>query len=121
MTQRIFDVAIVGGGLGGLATAALLARRGLDVVVLERASTLGGRAATHVRDGFAFNEGAHALYLGGAAARVLSGLGVAWRGRQPPTTGIAVVGERSYAMPATLGSLLTTGLTGWSGKMQGAR
>ncbi len=115
------DVAVVGGGLGGLAAAALVARGGLRVALLERATEPGGRAATHEQDGFFFNEGAHALYLGGAAVRVLSGLGVRWTGRQPPAAGLAVLSGRAHAMPVSLGSLLATGLTGWSGKLQGAR
>ncbi|HEY8040589.1 MAG TPA: FAD-dependent oxidoreductase [Polyangiaceae bacterium] len=121
MAGIIADVAVVGGGLGGLASAALLARRGLDVVVLERASEPGGRAATHVHDGYRFNLGAHALYLGGAAARVLGGLGVAWSGKAPPSAGVAVLGGRTHALPLSAGSLLTTGLLGWSAKVQGGR
>jgi phytoene dehydrogenase-like protein len=121
MSEPIFDVAIAGGGLGGLATAALLARRGLAVVVLERASALGGRAATHVHEGFSFNQGAHALYRGGAAARVLAGLGVGWTGKRPPANGVAELDGRAYGLPATPGSLLTTGLLGWSAKIEGAR
>lgn len=123
MVQETYDVAVVGGGLGGLATAALLARADprLSVAVLERASELGGRAATQERDGFCFNEGAHALYQGGAAVRVLRRLGVRWTGRQPPVTGLAVLEGQAHGMPATLGSLLGTGLTGWSGKLQGAK
>jgi phytoene dehydrogenase-like protein len=118
---NVADVVVVGGGLGGLATAALLARTGLGVTLLERASELGGRAGTHAQDGFFFNEGAHALYRGGAAARVLQGLGVRWSGKQPPAAGLAVLGGRAHTMPVALGSLLVTGLTGWSGKLQGAR
>jgi phytoene dehydrogenase-like protein len=121
MNGNACDVAVVGGGLGGLAAAGLLARRGLDVMVLERATGLGGRAATHVRDGFAFNEGAHALYLGGAAARVLGRLGVRWSGRRPPVQGLAVRDGHAHALPSTLGSLLTTGLLPWSAKLAGAR
>lgn len=121
MTGNACDVAVVGGGLGGLAAAGLLARRGLDVLVLERASALGGRAGTHVRDGFCFNEGAHALYLGGAAARVLGELGVRWIGRQPPPSGLAVLEGRTYGLPTGVGALMTTGLLGWSSKLQGAR
>jgi phytoene dehydrogenase-like protein len=121
MSEGLFDAAVVGGGLGGLAAATLLARGGLRVVVLERASEPGGRAATHAEDGFFFNLGAHALYLGGAAARVLARLGVRWTGRKPPISGLAELGGRTYALPATGGSLLTTGLLGWSAKMQGAR
>ena len=43
--------------------------RGLapPVVVLERASTLGGRARTDVHAGYAHNLGGHALYVGGHA------------------------------------------------------
>jgi phytoene dehydrogenase-like protein len=40
------DVVVVGGGHNGLASAAYLARRGLDVLVLERRSVLGGAAVT---------------------------------------------------------------------------
>jgi phytoene dehydrogenase-like protein len=119
--ERWVDVAVVGGGLGGLATAALLARRGLGVVVLERAHELGGRAATHVHHGFCFNLGGHALCRGGAAARVLGELGVRWTGRRPPSAGVAELEERAYGLPLTAGSLLTTGLLGWSAKAQGAR
>jgi phytoene dehydrogenase-like protein len=40
------DVVVVGGGHNGLACAAYLGRAGLDVLVLERRSVLGGAAAT---------------------------------------------------------------------------
>lgn len=40
------DVIVVGGGLAGLATASYLARAGLDVMLFEKSSCLGGRAAT---------------------------------------------------------------------------
>src|SRR5579884_996520 len=118
---RTFDVCVVGGGLSGLATAALVARRGPTVVVLERAGEIGGRGATEVRDGFCFNRGAHALYRGGAAARVLARLGVRWAGRTPPASGLAELGDRTYALPATAGSLLATGLLGLSAKAEGVR
>lgn len=121
MDGKRCDVAIVGGGLGGLTTAAYLAREGRSVVVLERARGLGGRAATEVRDGFAFNEGAHALYRGGAAARVLDELGIRWSGRQPPVRGLAVREGRVHGLPATVSALVGTSLLGWGAKWQGAR
>ena len=62
------DVAVIGGGLAGLTAACYLARQGREVTVFEQAAELGGRAATQLSDGFAFNRGAHALYSGGAAS-----------------------------------------------------
>ena len=50
-------IAVIGGGLGGLAAACTLAARGHDVTVLERADWLGGKAAVLNRDGFRFDMG----------------------------------------------------------------
>lgn len=83
MDQTEFDVAVVGGGLAGLAAAAYAARGGARVGLFERANTPGGRAATTVREGFHFNRGAHALYLGGPAEHGLAELGVAFSGASP--------------------------------------
>ena len=43
----MFDVAIAGGGIVGLATARALALRGMKVVVLEREDRLGAHQTTH--------------------------------------------------------------------------
>ncbi|MBT0994957.1 phytoene desaturase [Cellulomonas sp. DKR-3] len=49
--------AVIGAGIAGLATAALLARDGYDVEVLEQQHRIGGRAATWQQDGFTFDLG----------------------------------------------------------------
>jgi len=51
-------VVVVGGGIAGLATAALLASRGHSVDLLEKNDELGGRVGSIERDGFRFDTGA---------------------------------------------------------------
>lgn len=80
-------VIIVGGGLSGLSAAAYLARAGHAVLLFEKASTPGGRARTRERNGFFFNQGAHAFRLHGAGERVLSELGVSYSGSLPQLSG----------------------------------
>ena len=51
------SVVIIGGGYGGLATAALLAKAGYEVAVVEKNTQLGGRAGQLRQDGFRFDTG----------------------------------------------------------------
>lgn len=53
MTRAI----VIGGGVAGLATAALLAADGLQVELHEARNELGGRAGTWEQDGFRFDTG----------------------------------------------------------------
>ncbi|WP_127573321.1 phytoene desaturase family protein [Georgenia faecalis] len=48
---------IVGGGVAGLASAALLSHEGYDVTLLEARAELGGRAGAWHADGFSFDTG----------------------------------------------------------------
>ncbi|MCC9176415.1 phytoene desaturase family protein [Arthrobacter sp. zg-Y750] len=48
---------VIGGGITGLATAALLAREGLSVTVLEKQPETGGRAGSWETGGFRFDTG----------------------------------------------------------------
>lgn len=50
-------IVIIGSGIGGLATANLLARDGYDVHVYEKNDQLGGRSGQFKKDGFTFDTG----------------------------------------------------------------
>lgn len=50
-------IIIIGAGFGGLATAAILAKKGHEVVVIEKNDKPGGRANLLERDGFRFDMG----------------------------------------------------------------
>ncbi|MEI6064512.1 MAG: C-3',4' desaturase CrtD [Pseudanabaena sp. ELA748] len=51
-------IIVAGAGIGGLTTAALLAKRGYEVIVYDLAIVAGGCASTFKRRGFTFDVGA---------------------------------------------------------------
>lgn len=114
-------VAVVGGGVGGLAAAALLARGGCAVTLYERAKHLGGRAQTAEVEGFRFNLGPHALYRGGAAMRVLGRLGVKPQGSIPGGGKYALRAGRLHPLPSGPVSLMTTDVLSLAGKLEFAK
>ena len=73
------EVIVVGAGIGGVTTAALLAARGLDVCVFERQSQVGGCVANYEHLGYTF-EPTCGLYsgweAGGSWERIFSQLPV---------------------------------------------
>ncbi len=116
------DVVIVGGGLAGLTAAALVARGGRTVTLLERSDHLGGRARTTVERDVCLNLGPHAWYVAGGATEILRGLGVELRGRAPDTTGAyAILHDHLHTLPVGFVSTLTTGLLSLRAKVEVAR
>lgn len=63
MTNKVYDVVIVGGGLGGMLCAGILAAEGMRVCLLEKNNQIGGTLQTFVRDKCIIDTGVH--YVGG--------------------------------------------------------
>ncbi|WP_298209631.1 FAD-dependent oxidoreductase [Ferrimicrobium sp.] len=113
-----FDVIVIGGGLAGLAAARTARLGGASVVVLE-AHGGGGRARTTTKDGFSFNLGGHALYIGGAGGEALAALSIRPEGSPPPLGRYQLLKEgRMGVMPSTAGTLARCGLLSWRSKAQ---
>jgi len=60
--QGPYDVLVVGSGIGGLTTAACLAKMGKKVCVLEQHYTAGGFTHSYERNGYEWDVGVH--YIG---------------------------------------------------------
>ncbi|WP_033957063.1 phytoene desaturase family protein [Psychroserpens jangbogonensis] len=62
LLQETYDTIIIGSGMGGLATAAILAKEGQKVLVLEKHYTPGGFTHVFKRKGYEWDVGIH--YIG---------------------------------------------------------
>lgn len=115
-------VVVIGGGIAGLVAATVVAKSRAPVVVLEKGSGLGGRAATRDRGGFRFNLGPHALYRKGTLQRTLRELGVTVSGGLPPTNGgFTIRNGRLHTLPIGFTSLLTTSVMSLAAKFEFAK
>jgi phytoene desaturase len=65
-------VGVIGGGLGGLATACVLAARGYAVTLFEKSAWLGGKAARLEAAGFRFDMGPTILTLPSVLRRIFA-------------------------------------------------
>src|SRR5215510_10375347 len=87
------DVAVIGAGIAGLATAARLQARGLSTIVFEAHGQPGGCAGFFRRWGFAFDVGATTLVdfePGGVGGELLADIGMA------PVQGEALPGYMAW-------------------------
>ncbi|MBA3591073.1 NAD(P)/FAD-dependent oxidoreductase, partial [Methylibium sp.] len=75
MSKTDLPVAVIGGGLGGLAAAVTLAGRGHRVVLFEANDWLGGKAASFEEAGFRFDMGPTILTLPEVLRRVFAEAG----------------------------------------------
>jgi phytoene dehydrogenase-like protein len=108
------DVVVIGAGLAGLTAAAAAAEQpGARVTVLDP-HPVGGQARTDLRNGFVFNRGPRALYLGGAGRPILEALGVdTSAGGAPATKGaMGRIDGRALLLPQDFASGIRSPLAG---------
>jgi phytoene dehydrogenase-like protein len=104
------NVVVVGDGMAGLTTACYLVRAGVKVILLEKTTTLGGRAFTQRFDDFRFNRGIHALYTDGEASQILQELGAKYSYGVPAKETFVLQGGELRPFPSNLLGLLRTDL-----------
>lgn len=90
-------IIIIGAGVGGLTTAALLAKAGYDVTVYEAQTYPGGSASTYYYQGYQFDSGATVaggFQPNGPHALLGNMLGINWSVRQhDPAWTVHLAGE----------------------------
>jgi phytoene desaturase len=81
--RESYDVAVIGAGIAGLTLAALLARRGFSVLLVEQHYMVGGYCSTFRRGGFTFDAATHFYPLLGnpqaLTAKLLASIGATTR------------------------------------------
>ncbi len=66
--MKQYDAIVIGAGIGGLASALLLAESGKKVACSRSATRTGGRLGSSARDGFTVDFGVHLISRGPKAA-----------------------------------------------------
>jgi len=99
-----FDVAVIGAGVGGMCTAALLAHRGFKVLLVEKLSYLGGRFSNTKKRGFLCSTGGVAVQMSGPIGAVCDEVGVD-PGFRPSRRIANWIDGKFYDMPAGGGAL----------------
>lgn len=130
MAEKAPSVAVVGGGISGLAAARRLLQAGAEVTLVEKSLQLGGKIVTEHVDGFLIEGGPDSFVAGkmhvvdladelGLGARLISsrpehrGSSVWWEGRLHPLPAGLLLMVPSRLLPVFRSSLLT-----WKGKLR---
>ncbi len=113
-------VAVVGGGIGGLAAALRLVQAGHDVAVLDGGARPGGVIGTSTAEGFRREHAANGFLTGAddGAAALCDELGVGVVEAAPAARARWIyLRGRLHRLPAGPGSFARSGLLSWRGKL----
>lgn len=113
-------IAIVGGGITGLATAHHLRGRGVPHVVLEASERPGGVIRSARVEGHLLEWGPQRTRLGGGVGEIVSALGLDDRViTAPPDLPLLVYrAGRLRRVPFSAGDFLRSDIAGWRGKLR---
>jgi phytoene dehydrogenase-like protein len=120
--NRSKRVIVVGGGIGGLASAALLASEGFSVSIYEKTSNVGGRGLSKRIGEFLLDSGFHSIREAdkGAASVVLKKLGKEIKFATRYSDGVLpkqFYNEKAVYAPSNLIELLRYPLLPWRDKI----
>ena len=107
------DIFVIGAGVGGLTTGALLAKEGHHVRVLEKSSKLGGRTASLMYKNHILDNGFHIMpfYKKSAIFEVLKSIGIESRLKLAKVDNIAFHSDTGFhKYPKGMGDLLRLSL-----------
>jgi phytoene dehydrogenase-like protein len=121
----VADAVVVGSGINSLACAALLARGGWEVRVLEREDELGGciRTAELTEPGYLHDvfSAWHPLWVGGAAhaelGEELAARGLEYLNTDHPTATLTPAGEATFLLRSTEANVAELGPE-WAGAVE---
>jgi phytoene dehydrogenase-like protein len=94
--KQKWDVVVLGGGISGLTASIYLAQAGKKVLLLDKASKLGGRGISNTVGSAKLNLGPHALYTN--CLEILNEVGVKISGKTPKLNASLVVDDKKEKM-----------------------
>ena len=119
VSDASFDAVVIGSGLGGLCSAALLAHRGYKTLVIERAASVGGRFSSLRHKNVMLPTGGSLIGLGGPLEQVCREVGAPFD-VAPFETSAYWVKDRGWLNPGSGGGQFRRALTEMAGDVDAA-